>query len=184
MEVAQNKRQSRRLHGNKPVEIIEIGDGNIPVTDLALQGIIKNKIKIDVPQIVSLPVPPARHAFLVHINKKEKKIMISDWGGKSNKTIGITVGKRKALENWSEGRRPSTTNSKGRFTPGAVWQQYSNFMILLEEKYKLPIEYYEVDKELKKEAEEHHSAYKNKKEQEGSGGCSYYIFKWLEKYYN
>ena len=163
MEVAQKKRQSRRLQGNKPVEIIEIGDGNIPVTDLALQGIIKNKIKIDVPQIVSLPIPPARHAFLVHINKKEKKIMISDWGGKSNKTRGITVGKRKALENW---------------------RQYSNFMILLEEKYKLPIEYYEVDKELKKEAEEHHSAYKNKKEQEGSGGCSYYIFKWYEKHYN
>jgi hypothetical protein len=55
-------------------------------------------------------------------------------------------------------------------------------MHLLKEKYKLPIEYYPIDTVLAKEAMQHHKSHKNTKESEGSGGCSYYIYKWVEKH--
>jgi len=104
------------------------------------------------PQIVSIPVPPYRHAFLVDI--QPKKIMISDWGGEENKTLGIA--------------------ENADYEPG--WEQYSDLMIKLEEKYKRPIEYYPVDQELYKIALNHN-------ETNGGGGCSYYIYAWVQKYY-
>ena len=104
------------------------------------------------PQIVSIPVPPYRHAFLVDV--QPKKIMISDWGGEENKTIGI----------------PEDDD----YEPG--WEQYSNLMIKLKEKYKRPIEYYPVDKELFNIAYVHNTKF-------GGGGCSYYIYAWVKKYY-
>jgi hypothetical protein len=104
------------------------------------------------PQIVSIPVPPYRHAFLVDI--QPTKIMISDWGGEENKTLGIVGSKY--------------------YQPG--WEQYSDLMIKLEEKYKRPIEYYPVDEELYKIAVSHN-------ERNGGGGCSYYIYAWVQKYY-
>jgi len=106
----------------------------------------------DGPQIVSIPVPPYRHAFLVDI--QPKKIMISDWGGEENKPLGI-IG--------SEDYQPG-------------WEQYSDLMIRLEQKYKRPIEYYPVDQELFKIAVNHN-------ERNGGGGCSYYIYAWVQKYY-
>ena len=152
----EKKRKSNRIRGNAPIQIIDIGDNTIPVTDTVLQQIVTDNVKDNIPQIVSLPVPPSRHAFLVHVKTTEGKIMISDWGGKSNKTRG------RKFKNW---------------------RQYSAFMKLLEKKYQLPIEYYDVDCEIKERAEEHHTSYKNIKEKQGSGGCSYYIFEWLDKYY-
>ena len=106
----------------------------------------------DGPQIVSIPVPPYRHAFLVDI--QPKKIMISDWGGEENKPLGI-IG--------SEDYQPG-------------WEQYSDLMIRLEQKYKRPIEYYPVDQELFKIAVNHN-------QRNGGGGCSYYIYAWVQKYY-
>ena len=78
-----------------------------PVCQEELKKFIKEEIT-DGPHIVSIPVPPYRHAFLVDI--QPKKIMISDWGGKKNKTAGILGNKN--------------------YQPG--WEQYSDLMIKLE----------------------------------------------------
>jgi len=104
------------------------------------------------PQIVSIPVPPYRHAFLVDV--QPKRIMISDWGGEQNKTLGIVGSKD--------------------YEPG--WEQYSDLMIKLEEKYKRPIEYYPVDQEL-------YTCAFNHNEINNGGGCSNYIYAWVQKYY-
>jgi hypothetical protein len=49
-----------------------------PVSDRELQEFVENEIK-DGPQIVSIPMPPYRHVFLVDVQLD--KIMISDWKG-------------------------------------------------------------------------------------------------------
>jgi hypothetical protein len=146
-------RKSKRICGDSPTNIVDIGIGSNPVTDLELRRFVTNDIKYNLPQIVTLPISPSRHAFMVHVKLTEGKIMISDWGGKSNKTRGRKF---------------------------KVWRQYSKLMKLLEEKYKLPIVYYAIDNKIKEKAENHHKNFKNKKEIYGSGGCSYYIFEWME----
>jgi len=110
------------------------------------------------PQIVSIPVPPQRHAFLVDV--QPKKIMISDWGGEEYKTLGIA---------YISGKK----NKKYE----ASFKQYSDLMIKLEEKYKKPIHYYAIDNEL------YNSANKFSEECGGNGGCSNYIYAWVKKYY-
>lgn len=155
--VMEKIRKSQRIRGNIPIQIVEIGENNIPVTDSVLHNYVNCSIIADIPQIISLPIPPSRHAFLVHVKTNEGKIMVSDWGGKTNKTRG---------------------------TKFKNWRQYSAFIKLLEQKYQLPIEYYDVDIDIKERAEAHHITYKNRREQQGSGGCSYYIFEWLDKYYH
>jgi len=122
-----------------------------PVCQDELQKFINEEIE-DGPQIVSIPVPPYRHAFLVDV--QPKKIMISDWGGKKNKTAGILGNK-----NYQAG-----------------WEQYSDLMSKLEKKYKKPIEYYPVNKNIYK------TAYKLNTER-GGGGCSYYIYEWVKEHY-
>ena len=106
------------------------------------------------PQIVSLPVPPYRHAFLVDVQQRKKRIMVSDWGGPENKTAGI-----KGSDNYESG-----------------WEQYSDLMIKLEQKYGWPIEYYPVDKELYEKSMEHNTMC-------SGGGCSHYIYAWKKVYY-
>jgi hypothetical protein len=122
-----------------------------PVVEIDLIKFIKEEIH-NGPQIVSLPVPPYRHAFLVDI--QPKKIMISDWGGESNKTAGILDS-----ENYECG-----------------WEQYSDFMIKLEKIYKKPIKYYSLDKSICNTA-------KKINKERGGGGCSYYIYEWVQKHY-
>jgi hypothetical protein len=98
------------------------------------------------PQIVSIPVPPYRHAFLVNI--LQDKIMISDWRGNSY------MGRKK--EKYVD------------FT------QYSDFMELLKEKYPgRPIKFYIVNKVL-------YDISYEKNENFDGGGCSEYIYRWVE----
>jgi hypothetical protein len=99
------------------------------------------------PTLVSLPVKPQRHAFFIDV--QTEKIMVSDWGGKDNETM--------------DEEEPE-------------WFEYCEVLRRLSAKYRLPIEFYEVDEELYCEAEKHN-------EQCGGGGCSYYIYKWVNKYY-
>jgi hypothetical protein len=122
-----------------------------PVCQDELQKFIKEEIT-DGPQIVSIPVPPYRHAFLVDV--QPKKIMISDWGGKKNKTAGILGNK-----NYQAG-----------------WEQYSDLMIKLEEKYNRPVQYYAINRNLYKISN-------NLNTQRGGGGCSYYIYEWVKDHY-
>ena len=122
-----------------------------PASDKELQKFINEEIE-DGPQIVSIPAPPYRHAFLVDV--QQKKIMVSDWGGKTNKTAGIIGSKN--------------------YEPG--WEQYSDLMSKLEKKYKKKIEYYPVNKNLYKIANKLNT-------ERGGGGCSYYIYEWVKEYY-
>ena len=52
-----------------------------PASDKELQEFVTNEIKCG-PQIVSIPIPPYRHAFLIDVQLD--KIMISDWKGCKN----------------------------------------------------------------------------------------------------
>jgi hypothetical protein len=143
-------RKSSRISGKKNISIKELGNSNRAVTENEIKRFVKNEIIENVPIIVSLPVPPERHSFLVHVKKDDNKIMISDWGGKNNKHRGDEYDS---------------------------WKNYSNFMKMLEEKYDLPVKYYNIDAELKKKAIIHHERHND------SGGCSEYIFKWAKKHY-
>jgi len=126
------------------------------VSNTQLQDFVYDEI-VEGPQIVSLQIPPERHAFLVDI--QQSKIMISDWSGNENEKTGLKQINGKMNPNYLYG-----------------WTQYSEFMQLLKEKYSLEIEFYPVDKELKKES-------MKKANYMGGGGCSDYIFKWANKYY-
>jgi len=158
-------RKSHRLNkGEIHIPTKELGTGSRMVADSELQRFVDIEIDDQLPQVVSVPVRTERHAFLVDIQQKNRRIMISDWGGGKNKTRGIEYvqkNKRKIRNvNYSEN-----------------WVQYSQLMELLEKKYNLPIEYYDVDEELYEESDMHHTKYNF------SGGCSYYIYKWVSKYY-
>lgn len=156
----------------KPVKTIRlkamptVSLGNIPpghvsnikfASEQQLIDFVNNEIT-NGPQIVSIPVPPQRHAFLVDV--QPDKIMVSDWGGQNNKTVGLE---------YISGRE--NTNYAAQF------EQYSDLMIKLEERYERPIEYYAVDKELLKASK------KFSKECGGNGGCSNYIYAWVKKHY-
>jgi hypothetical protein len=125
-------------------------NNNIPhLTEKELSDLI-DQISIG-PQIVSMPVPPYRHAFLIDV--QPKRIMVSDWGGEKNARLGLLKGKQ------YEG-----------------WKQYTALMIQLENKYKLPIQYYPVDETLYAIADQHSC-------DNSGGGCSHYIYDWVKIYY-
>lgn len=109
------------------------------------------------PQIISIPIPPQRHAFLIDIQKN--KIMVSDWGGADNHYRGSKKINGKKNKNYDEN-----------------WKQYYELFMKLEKKYKLPIEFYPVDLDI------YANAYISYVECNG-GGCSKYIYEWKEKYY-
>lgn len=109
------------------------------------------------PQIISIPIPPQRHAFLIDI--QTHKIMVSDWGGAQNQFRGIKRIRGKANKNYDKN-----------------WKQYSDLFIKLEQKYDLPVEFYEVDLDI------YDRAYESCMLLNG-GGCSKYIYEWKEKYY-
>ena len=124
------------------------------VSDEQLNDFVYNDIQMG-PQVVSIPIPPQRHAFLIDVQKD--KIMVSDWGGEKNKTLGIYILDGKKNKNYD-----------------INWKQYSELMLLLEEKYGLPLEYYPVDKELYKISYEHSKVC-------DGGGCSDYIYRWIKQ---
>ena len=125
----------------------------------AIRKFIHNELQ-EGPQIVNLPTPPQRHAFLVDINTAEKKVKISDWTHDHRNRHG----------------EDSTRRDK--------WDTYYEFLLTLEEYYKMkfeteedPIEYYDIDEDLKTESMRIHG------ERGGTGGCSDYICKWATHNY-
>lgn len=122
-----------------------------------LRDFVYNEIQYG-PQIVSLQIPPERHAFLVDIIENTK-IMISDWSGSENETAGL-----------------KKINGKKNTEYKPEWSQYSEFMQLLQEKYSLPLSFYPIDEELQTVSMQKSNAV-------GGGGCSDYIFKWANQYY-
>lgn len=120
----------------------------INISEETILDFIDKNIKSNEPVIVSLPISPERHAFLVVILTKQKKIMIADWFLRDIDKI---------------------TDKN--------WVIYVKFMNMIKEKYSgYKIDFFPVDKQLHKCAKKHHT--KNR----GSGGCSYYIYKWIQKH--
>jgi len=163
MSVPRTRSKYGKTANKKLIDTIELGKitpgytSNISmVSEEELNEFVKTKINYG-PQVVSIPVPPCRHAFLVDIQKN--KIMISDWNGEETKKIGMEY----------------MGNKKNKYYDKR-WKQYSDLMIKLEHKYNLPIEYYEVDNELYKISNDHNTLY-------NGGGCSKYIYAWIEKHY-
>jgi len=153
-----NQRQRKQIMPTVSLGLIPSGyTSNIKAVSYEeLINFVNNSINYG-PQIVSLPVPPERHAFLVDI--QNDRIMISDWGGYENKTRG---------EYQIQGRR------NPNYMPN--WKQYSDFMRELERKYNLYVEYYPKDVELVEKS----NIVNNKC---NGGGCSHYIYDWVKKYY-
>jgi hypothetical protein len=128
----------------------------IDMPDKKILEFINYYIKPNVPVIVSVPIRPERHAFLVLVLEKEQKIMVADWGVRDIKEL-------KDDDNWVV---------------------YVKFVKKLLEKYTdYKLEFFPVDDELYKEADAHHKKNNIDSEDEGGfGGCSYYIYKWKDKH--
>ena len=138
----------------------------INMQDKDILDFINNSIKPNTPVMITLPVYPERHAFIVLVLENKKKIMVADWGERDIDQIQEEVLKN---PDW-----------KG-------WVIYAKFMKLLKNKYHgYKLEFFPVDKELYKEASAHHNKYlgKGDEKEEGSGGCSYYIYEWKSKHDN
>jgi len=75
------------------------------------------------PQIVSIPVPPYRHVFLVHV--KPDGIWICDWNGKTH---------WRAIEH------------------EPAWQQYRRVIQGIQSKFQRDLHYYPLDRVLKQKA--------------------------------
>lgn len=135
---------------------------DIPLASDKELGEFVYKIELG-PQIVSVPVPPYRHAFLVNV--LSNKIMISDWKG--NKKL-------QELQKLQENAIYKTRTRQSYQPPeGPDWNQYYDFMKLLEQKYKRPIKFYRVNEALKEKAV-------TKNDKFDGGGCAEYIYRWVE----
>ena len=147
-----------------PIETVSLGkipasytsDTNKPVSDADLDKFVRNEIKKG-PQIVSIPIYPQRHAFLVDI--QSDKIMVSDWGGAKNKIRGIPM-----------------INGKKNKIYDKDWKQYSELFLKLESIHGLPVVFYDVDPEIYKIANDSYIKC-------NGGGCSHYIYAWVKKHY-
>lgn len=162
-------RKSGRHARLEPMSKSMLGFGFRDVSYEKIRSFVYNEI-LEKPQIVDVPAYPERHAILVDVQLEHRLIMISDWGGSTNETRGLQ-------RVYINGKEVENEDFDSRFVV------YSEFMKLLREKYMLPIEYYSVDEALSDEAFVHHNAYATSKNINGHGGCSYYIYKWAEKYY-
>lgn len=122
-------------------------------SDKTILQFIHDSIEPNVPVIISLPIPPERHAFLILVSDKTEKIMVADWGVRD--IDGMAKSKNKIYK---------------RFVV------YVKFMKMLQEIYPdYELEFFPVDEELYKEALAHH-------DKSNLGGCSYYIYKWINKH--
>jgi hypothetical protein len=184
---------------------VDIGGQSLGfVTDKILQDIVNDdrNFPIDTPTIVSLPIPPARHAFMVHILPKYKKIMISDWGTRDIDEIRENLSEldESMLDNIDVRMDNIRNRLKLKNTKKLIeeleeleelesikalhgWKQYIQFIDLLLVKYRgYTIEFYTVDDDIYVKANEHHTAHSSGVEKSGSGGCSYYIYEWTKRH--
>ena len=152
--LSKERRKSARFTPGILVQTFGLGDErtrtNIPVT--TIQHFIKTNIVVDKPAVVSLPVSPQRHAFLIFVSSKNKKIMVADWF--ERKYNGISG-----------------------YQKGKEWKTYNYLMKLLKKTYPTyTMEFFPIDKKIKKAAMKHH------KENKNSLGCSFYIYEWTTQH--
>jgi len=137
---------------------------NVFVDDHALQEFV-DTIE-EGPQVVSLIVPPQRHAFLIDPQPDYHRLMVSDWNSKDG-VLPHNYGKEKI-------------NGKKNPEYAERFSQYSKFLELVCEKYKgrckpLTIDYYPVDDDLYCMAEEQNEA-------GNDGGWANYVYAWYDKH--
>jgi hypothetical protein len=160
-----SRRTSRRISGEHLQTTVEIGTGNSFVTKDIIQTAV-NKLNPGVPTVVSLPLPPERHAFLVYIDENEKSIKFADWGIR-----GLDPKQPKKRRN----EKQPAFNIKMN-----LWNRMRNFYEFIEvltTKFPYEITYYPVDKVLFEAADLKHDTH------HGSGGCSEYIYEWIDKHF-
>jgi hypothetical protein len=163
--VIKSRRTSRRISGEHLQTTVEIGTGNSFITKDIIQTAV-NKLNPGVPTIVSLPLPPERHAFLVYIDENEKSIKFADWGIR-----GLDPKQPKKRRN----EKQPAFNVKMN-----LWNRMRNFyefIELLTIKFPYEITYYPVDEVLSETANLKHDTH------HGSGGCSEYIYEWIDKHF-
>jgi hypothetical protein len=158
-------RKSRRISGEQLQTTVAIGEGNYLVTEDVIQTAV-NKLNPGVPTIVSLPLPPERHAFLVYIDETNKLIKLADWGIRGLDPKQPTKRRNETLATFHE-----------RLHQWNRMQNFYEFMELLRKKYPYEITYYPVDNELYEAANKKHELH------HGSGGCSEYIYNWIDKHF-
>lgn len=178
---------------------VDIGGQSLGfVTDKILQDIVNDdrNFPTDTPTIVSLPIPPSRHAFMVHIQPEHKKIMIADWGTRDIDEIRENLAEldETVLFNLDENihnlqKQKNTKKRKEELeyleSIKALhgWKQYIQFLDLLLAKYTgFTIEFYPVDNDIYEMASIHHASHSSGVEKSGSGGCSYYIYDWTKRH--
>lgn len=149
------RRRSSRFTDEDLVETFALGDESTrnDIPDDTIKQFIQTYIKVDKPVVISLPVSPQRHAFLVYVKTiDENKIMIADWYlRKYQKKVG--------------------------YQKDEAWKTYNRFMELLQETYPNYImEFFPIDKYIKKDAKIYHKKNKN------SLGCSFYIYEWIKQH--
>lgn len=113
---------------------------------------------------------------LIETIQPNRPTIITDFPILANSTHAFLVEirpeeKRIMVSDWGG----SKNENLGDTIPG--WKQYTDFLRALSKKHKLPIKYYVPDHELFKVAEIHHERF------HGSGGCSNYIYAWIDKMY-
>jgi hypothetical protein len=141
-------RRSTRLEKRPPLETKNLGkvgtkyisDTYKHCTSAEINRFVEEEIQ-EGPQIVTLPVPPYRHA--IYVDVQTNIIMISHW------------------------RESHELNNE-------QWKTYKKFLDKLQKKYKKQIQFYNVDPELYKKASEKNRA-------SSGGGCSQYLYDWIQK---
>ena len=127
------RRRSSRFTGENIVYTFALGNERTSndISDDTIQQFINTYIQVDKPVVISLPVSPQRHAFLVYVTPSNK-IMIADWYLRKYKKI---VGYQKS----------------------EAWKTYNRFMELLRETYPdYTMDFFPIDKEIQTEADIHH----------------------------
>ena len=178
---------------------VDIGGQSLGfVTDKKLQDIVNDdrNFPVDTPIIVSLPIPPARHAFMIHILPEHKIIKIADWGTRDIDEIRENLSELDGTmlinidENISNLQKQKNTKKRNEELEELEsikaldgWRQYIQFFDLLFAKYPgYTTEFYPVDDDIYVAANEHHTSHSSGVEKSGSGGCSYYIYEWTKRH--
>jgi len=142
-------RQSSRIEKRVPIETKNLGKVGTKYisntykhcTPTEINRFVEEEIQ-EGPQIVTLPVPPYRHAIYVDI--QTNAIMVSHW------------------------RESHELN-----TP--EWKTYKRSLDKLQKKYKKQIQFYAIDPELYEKSCEKNRDF-------SGGGCSQYLYDWIQKY--
>lgn len=178
-----SQRQSKR---GKPTIIIPVrtlgtgqpttsGYGHQELDEDTIREFVNNTIGSG-PQVVSLPTPPESHSIFVNVDENNN-VMISDWGGKKNRMLGINP----PIQTSKKGKKGKKGNKSKDFVEELKlynqFRQYSILINCLEEKYN-NVSYYPVDHTIYDIANIKHNACN------GQGGCSTYMHLWIDKHYS